>query len=71
MTEEQARNLSSVLTSLTGNLQMRAVQDASLEKSWKLWRDIGRKVSGSFGFKSYSAINKPVIDLIFLKQLQD
>ena len=55
LTNDQAKELASLLTMLTGRLQYRASKspDGSLDDSWKFWNDISKPVSSSLGFEAW------------------
>ena len=55
LTSDQARELCTVITSLTGNLQHRAAMDKSgiLDDDWRFWNEITKAISTSFGYEAY------------------
>jgi hypothetical protein len=56
LTREQAKELATLLTIKTGELQYRAVQtpDGSLDDSWAFWNDLTKNVAFSMGYEAYS-----------------
>ena len=55
LTKEQAKELSTVVTFLTGCLQLRAIQKSSqiLDDDWRFWNKVSSALSESIGYSSY------------------
>ncbi len=55
LTDEQVRELSTVITHLTGNLQNKAMLNKSgiYDEDWGFWSGVSKAVSKSFGFEAY------------------
>ena len=66
LTREQAEDLSTVISSMVGALQYKAIQtpDGSLDASLAYWHEIAKEISSSFGFQAYLSPNGATDDLI-------
>jgi hypothetical protein len=65
-TKEEVEDVSSVLTYLTGKLQMKAVETRTgeLDGSFEYWNNITKKVAGSFGYQAWAKMNEDVMAII-------
>jgi hypothetical protein len=57
LTEAEATNLSTVITQLTGALQYHALSKKGLNKAWKHWRGIGKKIASPLGYEALMVPN--------------
>lgn len=70
LTKEQVEELSTLLGTLTGRLQYRAMKtlDGSLDDSFSFWNAIEKQVAGSIGMQAYLVPSQLVTDILVDKQ---
>lgn len=72
LTVKQAKLLSSILVTLNGRLQYRAISGAKhLSKSWRQGMAIEKKVANALGMEAFSQITSESIDLTWAHPSQE